>query len=165
MANHSQFEEGGSAVLYIRHSSACQDGQSSIDGEQEAMMTFSDSHGIEIVGVYTDEGRAGGDEDGNARPALTRLLTDAQSPEFLFDKVLIYSWSRLTGSVDEALVLKSQLRNHGVRVVSVTEPAGSSPTESLIDSIIQALTAYERERHSEATRRGIAAARRRREGS
>ena len=79
MVNHDQFEEGGSAALYIRHSSACQDGQSSIAGQTEAMMTFADSHGIEIVGVYTDEGRAGEDEDGNARPALTELMTDAQS--------------------------------------------------------------------------------------
>ena len=165
MVNHDQFEEGGSAALYIRQSSPYQDGQSSIDGQKEAMIKFAELHGIEIVGVYADEGCGGKDEDGNARPALTGLLTDAQSPEVLFDKVLVYSLSRLTRSADEALVLKSLLRKHGVRVVSVTEPAGPSPTESLIDGIFEAADAFLRERHSEDTRRGIAAARRRREGS
>ena len=165
MVNHDQFEEGGSAVLYIWQSSAYQDGQSSIAGQKEAMMKFAQEHGIEIVGVYTDEGRSGKDEDGNALPALTGLLTAAQSPEFLFDKVLVYSLSRVTGSAPEALVLKSLLRNHGVRVVSVTEPADPSAMQSFIVGIFEAVDSYQRECHSEDTRRGIAAARRRREGS
>ena len=165
MVNHDQFEEGGSAVLYIRQSSPCQDGQSSIDGQKEAMMKFAQDHGIEIVGVYTDEGRSGKDEDGNALPALTGLLTAAQSPEVLFDKVLVYARSRLTRSPHEALVFMSLLRKHGVRVVSVTEPADPSAMQSFIVGIFEAADAFLRERHSEDTRRGIAAARRRRQCS
>ena len=151
--------------MYVRWSSANQDGQSSIAGQKEAMKKFAELYGIEIVGVITNEGGTGKEGVGNASPALTRLLTAAQSPEYLFDKVLVYSWSRLTRSSHEARVLKSLLSRHGVKVVSVTEPAGPSPTERLIDVIIQALAAYERECHSEATRRGIAAARRRRQCS
>ena len=151
--------------MYVRWSSDNQDGQSSIAGQKEAMKKFAEEHGIEIVGVITGEGGVGENEYGNASPALTRLLTAAQSPESLFDKVLVYSWSRLTRSAHEARVLKSLLSRHGVKVVSVTEPGGPPPTERLIDVLFTIFEAWQRECHSEATRRGIAAARRRRQCS
>ena len=76
----------------------------------------------------------------------------------------MFSLSRVTRSALEAAMIRSLLRRHGVTVVSVTEPACPSPTERMIDSIVQLINAEFRKLHSEATRRGIEAARLRRQG-
>ena len=115
---------------------------------------------------YVDVGK------GSALPALQSLLADAKSPERGFDTVLVYSFARLSRDMVEFHAIRLGLREVGVELVSVSEDGVSStPTDRLIESIIQAVNDYHRrvddccrERHSQATRRGIEVARRRRQG-
>ena len=72
--------------------------------------------------------------------------------------------SRLSRNILEFQTIVSVLEESGVTVTSVTETVGSSSTDSLLGSFIRALEEFERKRHREATRRGIAAARLRRQG-
>jgi DNA invertase Pin-like site-specific DNA recombinase len=57
----------------------------------------------------------------------------------------------------------SEFRDLGITLISVTEPVGYLSTDRYIKSSIQAMNDLSREQHSRDTRRGIAAARLRRQ--
>ena len=130
------------------------------------MQEFVQQNGSGNIVWYVDVGK------GSALPALQSLLADAKSPERGFDTVLVYSFARLSRDMVEFHAIRLGLREVGVELVSVSEDGVSStPTDRLIESIIQAVNDYHRrvddccrERHSQATRRGIEVARRRRQG-
>ena len=129
------------------------------------MQEFVQQNGSGNIVWYVDVGK------GSALPALQALLADAKATDRGFDTVLVYSFARLSRDMVECHAIRLGLREVGVELVSVSEDGVSStPTDRLIESIIQAVNDYHRrfddhcrERHSQATRRGIEAARRRRD--
>ena len=154
---------------YIRNSSANPvDSQLSIAAQKDRMKKFAQANGFEIVGWYVDGGDDDAEDDASegsgSLPALDALLADARSPGRGFDTVLVWKFSRLSRNALEFITIESVLEKFGVTVTSVTETVGSSSTDSLLGSFIRALEEFERKRHREATRRGIAAARLRRQG-
>ena len=167
MVDHDHFEGGGFAG-YIRVSpgNADADVQRSVAAQKQMLEKFTEEDGSGTIVWYVDI------DDGIAPPALQALLADAKAPDRGFDTVLVYSFARLSRDMVEFHAIRLGLREVGVELVSVSEDGVSStPTDRLIESIIQAVNDYHRrfddhcrERHSQATRRGIAAARRRREG-
>ena len=70
----------------------------------------------------------------------------------------------LNRNIVEFHVIKSKLRKSGVTLVSVMEPDTSTPTGRLVECLIQMMNDSYRAQHSEDTRRGIEAARRRCQG-
>ena len=110
-----------------------------------------------------DDAEDDASEGSGSLPAREALLADARSPERV-DTVLVWKRSRLSRNILEFQTIVSVLEESGVTVTSVTETVGSSSTDSLLGSFIRALEEFERKRHREATRRGIAAARLRRQG-
>ena len=153
-----------SAVGYIRVSLQGDDAQKSVDEQKRSINRYADERGIEIVNWYVDG-------SGVERSSLQDLLTVARSPDHSFDEVLVWRMSYLVGSIPEFHAIRSELEESGVKVVSVTESDTNSPVSRSVDDIaqavnayVQALDAYDRERHREATRRGIYLARRRRQG-
>ena len=139
----------------------------SIDAQKNEIEKFAQANGLEIVGWYVDGGDDDAEDDASegsgSLPAREALLADARSPERV-DTVLVWKRSRLSRNILEFQTIVSVLEESGVTVTSVTETVGSSSTDSLLGSFIRALEDFERKRHREATRRGIAAARLRRQG-
>ena len=167
MVDHDHFEGRGFAG-YIRVSpgNTYADVQRSVAAQKQMLEKFTEEDGSGTIVWYVDVGK------GSALPALQSLLADAKSPERGFDTVVIYSFARLSRDMVELHAIRLGLREVGVELVSVSEDGVSStPTDRLIESIIQAVNDYHRrfndhcrERHSQATRRGIEVARRRRQG-
>ena len=165
----NNFGEGRRAARYIRSSSANRaDAQLSIAAQKEKITQFARANGFEIVGCYVDGGDDDAKDDGSegsgSLPALEALLADSRSPKPGFDTVLVSDFSRLSGKIVELQTIISELRESGVTVTSVTEPAGSTSADILVASIIRCFDEFCREQHREATRQGIAAARLRRQG-
>ena len=146
MVDHTDhFEEGGQAAGYIRVSSANQDTHLSVAAQKREIAEFAQANGLEIVGWYVD-GEDDDSDDAIALPARQLLLTDAKSPDRLFDTVLLCTMSRPSRSLAEALAIMLELRESGVTVVSVTE---STPAERLFEGIIQVVDDFVKERHGE----------------
>ena len=167
MVEHN-FGKDRRAAGYIRNSSANQvDAQLSIAAQKNEIEKFAQANGLEIVGWYVDGGDDDAEDDASegsgSLPAREALLADARSPERV-DTVLVWKRSRLSRNILEFQTIVSVLEESGVTVTSVTETVGSSSTDSLLGSVIRVLEEFERKRHREATRRGIAAARLRRQG-
>ncbi len=166
----SESENRRNAAGYIRASSAHPDTHRSFAAQKETIEQWALENGYDVVGWYVDEGTTSGDAGGDPAGSdddpsrLWELLADAGSSGRCFDTVLVWSLSRLSRNIVESHAVKSELRKSGVTVVSVSEPDAPTPTDRLIESIIQTLDDFQRELHAEDTRRGIEAARRRREG-
>ena len=151
------FKVRRSAGGYIWVPLAGDDAQKCVDEHKRLINRYADERGIEIVKWYVDEGSGSGVE----QSSLQDLLTAARSPDHSFDEVLVCRMSWLIRSIPE-------FQESCVKVVLVTESDTSSPVSRSVDDIVQAIKAsmqaFHRECHREATRRGIYAARRRRQG-
>ena len=146
------FKVRRSAVGYIWVFLEGDDTQKSVDEQKRLINRYADERGIEIVKWYVD---------GVEGSSLQDLLTAARSPDHSFDEVLGCRISWLARSIPE-------FQESCVKVVSVTESDTSSPVSRSVDDLVQAIKAdmeaFNRECHREATRRGIYAARHRRQG-
>ena len=78
--------------------------------------------------------------------------------------MLVCRFSSLDRSIVEFHAIKAELQRRGVTLVSVAESDVPTPMDRLVEGIIQTIDEYHRALHSDATRWGIAAARRRRQG-
>ena len=167
MVEHDNSRERRS-VGYVRVSSgnSPSEAQEGIAAQKQAILEWARREGLRNVGWYVD-GEPGSedsdDEDESFRPALRRLLADARFPNSNFRTLLVWKLSRLSRTIAEFREVASKLRECGVTVVSIMESDEPTPAEGIIQDIIRTMDEYQRDLHSEDTRRGIAAARRRRQ--
>ena len=105
-----------SAALYARVSTVEQAKGHSINAQIERLRLYAQEHALLVNDEYIDPGFQGDTED---RPALRRLLADGRAGKF--DVVLVYRFDRIFRDVRLFLNAEHDLRQHGVRLVSVTE--------------------------------------------
>src|SRR6185295_18153686 len=104
------------AAIYARVSTAEQAEGHSIDAQLDNLRAFAQERGHQLAGEYVDPGFQGDTED---RPALRRLLLDARNRAF--DLVLVYRFDRIFRDVRLFLNADHELRQHDVRLISITE--------------------------------------------
>jgi len=104
------------AALYVRVSTAEQAEGYSIDAQLEKLRTYAKQFSYRIYDEYIDAGFQG---DTVARPALQQLLQSARSRNF--QVVLVFRFDRLFREVRLFLNTEHELREHGIRIVSITE--------------------------------------------
>ncbi|MDP3063153.1 MAG: recombinase family protein [Chloroflexota bacterium] len=126
-------------VLYARVSSDKQDVDLSISAQLRALREYAARNGCEVVREYVDEAESGRTAD---RPQFQRMIAEARRPSKSFQEVLIWKFSRFARSREDAIVFKSLLKKHGVRVISITEPSEDSPTGKLMEAIIESLDEF-----------------------
>jgi DNA invertase Pin-like site-specific DNA recombinase len=121
-------EQGGEpnerlrAAQYLRMSSDNQ--RYSTENQKNALAEYAELHGFSIVATYIDAGKSGLSLKG--REALRQLLSDALSPQKLFDVILVLDvsrWGRFQNP-DQAAHYEFLCRQAGVRVLYCTEPFG-----------------------------------------
>lgn len=102
------------AAEYVRMSTEHQ--QYSADNQTEVIRRYAEQRGFEIVKSYGDEGKSGLTVGG--RPALQRLLNDADRGQTDFRALLVYDVSRLGRwqDTDEAASHELRLRQAGIKV-------------------------------------------------
>ena len=150
---------GKLAVGYVRTSVEGEDAELFVSAQKQKIEQYAAEVGVQVSDWYVDVGYSGRGMEGTG---VQRLLADARSEKPAFDVVLVWRYSRLGPDAVGLGWAKVVLRKSGVRLVSVSEPVGSGTVEQFCESVIQLFEEAYREIHSEATRRGIQAARRRR---
>src|SRR6266849_8088978 len=109
-----------------------------------------------VADHYDDGGYTGGNLE---RPALQKLLTDLKAGKI--DCVVIYKVDRLSRSLLDFARLMEIFEQHGVSLVSVTQPLNTtSSLGRLTLNILLSFAQFEREIIADRTRDKMAAARR-----
>jgi site-specific DNA recombinase len=105
---------------------------------------------------YEDRNLSGATTD---RPALQRLLTDAEAGRF--DVLLVYKLDRISRRLIDFLDLLARLERCGVSVVSITQSIDTgNPTGRLMVNLLGSFAEYEREQIAQRVADKMLAARR-----
>src|ERR687898_314531 len=107
------------AALYERVSSEEQVEGYSLDAQDRAGRLYCETHGLEAVHVYRDEGRSGRTDDLSKRPAFRQMLNDAEAG--LFDVVVVHKLDRFARNRRVAFEAFERLAKARVGFVSLSE--------------------------------------------
>jgi site-specific DNA recombinase len=113
------------AAAYLRVSTEGQTGEDKfgLPAQEEAILSYAASQGIEIVAWYKDEGISGATLD---RPGLQQLLTDAGAGGF--DTLLVAKMDRVARDLFYSLFIEKELLLNEVQIISCSEPvSGHDP--------------------------------------
>jgi DNA invertase Pin-like site-specific DNA recombinase len=111
--------------------------------------------GWEVTCEYVDEGVSGSKE---SRPALNRLMTDAQRRRF--DAVLVWKIDRFGRSLKHLVTALADLDAYGVAFVSLRDNLDlSTPTGRLMFAVIGAMAEFELSLTKDRVRCGLVNAR------
>ncbi|MCL2755499.1 MAG: recombinase family protein [Firmicutes bacterium] len=120
------------AVIYARFSSVGQNEQS-IDGQIRVCKEHAEKMGYKIVKVYNDKARTGTND---RRPEFQNMVDEAGLK--IFQVILVYKFDRFARNRHDSMLYKAQLRrDHGVRVVSATEPVSDDEGGEIYEMFLE----------------------------
>ncbi len=123
-------------VVYMRYSTDHQKA-TSLDRQLAEINKFCQKNDIQICNIFADPGYSGTNVK---RPAFQRMVQEAsQKPEW--NLILVYDLSRFSRNVRDASHYKDYFRDHGIDVLSVTEPFTHSEANRLLENIVDAINA------------------------
>jgi DNA invertase Pin-like site-specific DNA recombinase len=130
---------------------------STLHGQQDPEMQLSElreyvtRRGLSIHEEYVDQGVSGSKE---SRPALNRLMTDAQKCRF--DAVLVWKIDRFGRSLKHLVNSLADLSVYGIAFISLRDNLDlSTPSGRLMFQIIGAMAEFERALIQERVRAGL----------
>ena len=139
--------------LLLRVSSEEQRDRETIEIQRDFLNEYCRLYGLEIAGVYADDG-VSGTIPLHERPEGRRLLEDARAGKFA--TLLVYRLDRLGRSLLVIVDAHDRLQAAGVALKSATEPIDTSnPSGRLIFQMLASFAEYERETIGERTRAGL----------
>ncbi len=137
------------AALYARVSSERQEKEQTIGSQLDALRSYANHHGLELVEEFIDEGYSAARLD---RPGLDRMRDLAEHGSF--EVLLTYCTDRLARKfVLQALILE-ELEQFGVKVIFLEGGAADDPQSKLMHQITGAVAEFERAKITERYRRG-----------
>lgn len=106
------------AVIYARFSSVGQNEQT-IDGQIRVCREYAEREGLSVIGIYDKDKAKSASKETEKRKDLHRMFADAETGAFQY--IIVYKMDRFARNRNESRIFKSELANHGVRVLSATE--------------------------------------------
>ena len=142
-------------ALYIRVSTDKQE-ELSPDAQKRLLLDYAKAHNIFISPeyIFVENGISGRKAD--KRPEFQKMISIAKADEPPFSLILVWKFSRFARNQEESIVYKSMLKKqHGVDVVSITEPLIDGPFGGLIERIIEWMDEYYSINLSQEVKRGM----------
>lgn len=142
-------------ALYIRVSTDKQE-ELSPDAQKRLLLDYAKAHNIFISPeyIFVENGISGRKAD--KRPEFQKMISIAKTDEPPFSVILVWKFSRFARNQEESIVYKSMLKKqHGVDVVSITEPLIDGPFGGLIERIIEWMDEYYSINLSQEVKRGM----------
>ncbi len=145
------------AAIYLRVSTEMQTGRDgdaegySIPAQREAGTRKAAELGAELVAEFSDPGVSG---QTDKRKGLQALLERIRTVGDI-DYVIVWKLSRLSRNPLLDATLELELKEHGVRLISVTENIDETPGGKLLKRILNVINAYEVDNLSQGVSAGI----------
>jgi DNA invertase Pin-like site-specific DNA recombinase len=136
-------------VLYARVSTL--HGQQDPEMQLSELREYATRRGLSIYQEYVDHGISGSEE---SRPALNRLMSDAQRCRF--DAVLVWKIDRFGRSLKHLVNSLADLSAYGIAFISLRDNLDlSTPSGRLMFQIIGAMAEFERALIQERVKAGL----------
>jgi site-specific DNA recombinase len=137
-------------ILYARVSTRGQAERGySLRQQVEALRTYAESKGYDLLTEITDDGYSGMTLD---RPGLDHVRELVEMGDV--DLVLAQDRDRFAREPAYIYILKRELAEHGTKLKALNDKGDDSPVGELTDGILDQLSKYERALITERTRRG-----------
>jgi len=125
------------AAIYMRVSTK-NHGQT-IETQRVALVEFAKNRGFDIVAEYADQGISGSKD---SRPALDRLMKDAQAKKF--NAVIVARFDRFARSTKHLVLALEQFNHLGIDFISLSEPVDTpTPMGKMIFTVLGAVAELE----------------------
>ena len=129
------------AVIYTRVSSKIQLDNLSLETQLKGCTEFAKRFGYNICGQF---GGTYESAQSDERKELVRMMNFAKKTKEKISIILVYSLERFSRTGDNAIWLSRELRQHGITIVSVTQPIDTSnPSGVLQQNILFLFSQYD----------------------
>ena len=142
------------AVVYARVSTGEQaEHELSIPDQIARCKASCAGKGWDIAGAYVDRGYSATTDN---RPDFQRMLRDAECTPPPFDVILVYALSRFTRNLEDLLVIERQLKQRGIRLISITQDVGDGDTAPIMRNFIGMFDEHQSRETSKHVKRAMA---------
>ena len=140
------------AYVYLRVSTLIQVEGKSLEGQLKEIEAYCKAYNIEIVKVYSDEGKSGKSIEG--RPQFKQLLKDVEEKEEV-EYIIVWKLSRFGRNARETLNSLEFLQKHNCNLIAKEEHLDSSDKNGrFMITLLSAMAEMERENIIEQTLNG-----------
>ncbi len=140
------------AVIYARVSSDSQDIDLSISAQVRALRDYAAKNGHDVVREFVDEAESGRT---SARPAFREMIALAKTKQPPFEAILVWKLNRFARNREDSIIYKKQLKDKGIRVISINEPVDDTPSGHMFEGFIETIDQFYSENMGEDIRRGL----------
>lgn len=141
------------AILYLRVSTEEQVDNFSLDTQEDICRKEAKRKGYIVTEVFREEGKSAKSIVG--RPVLTEVLKHCRKNKRHIDALFVYRLDRLSRQTSDYLSIRKTLIECDVKLVSATEPTGTTPTETLLETILASFAQHDNDVRSERTKNGL----------
>ena len=129
----NEVEEARRVAAYLRVNADGVVGGTQLIEQQNAVQRFADENGLEVYHWYVETGSGSA---GAEHPALDRLLADVASDARDFDRLVVWSLSRLGRSRVRLAAACRELADCGVALISVSEAAAGHRFDRVVQDLL-----------------------------
>lgn len=136
------------AVIYARYSSDMQR-QESIDAQIRAIEEYCKKNQILIKRTYIDEAQSATTDH---RDQFLQMIKDTK--ELKVDYCIVHKLDRFSRNRYDSAFYKRELKQNGVRVLSVLEQLDDSPESIILESVLEGMSEYYSKNLAREVRKG-----------
>ena len=123
-------------VIYARISSDKQS-ENSIEAQLRMCRQWAEQNGHEVVREYVDHGFSAKTANRDAFQQMVKAVLAGQA-----DAILVHKLDRFSRNREDSVTYKAMLRRKGKQVISVSEPLGNTPTDRLLEGMLETLNEF-----------------------
>ena len=127
-------------IIYVRVSSEEQVSGTSLAFQEDICRNYCVQHDIDVLNVFTEEGESAKTTD---RTALLQALELCRKQRNQIGAFVVAKVDRLARNTEDHFYIRRVLTQNGVRLHSVTEPIGNSPTEKFVETMLAASAEFD----------------------
>jgi DNA invertase Pin-like site-specific DNA recombinase len=129
-------------IIYTRVSSEEQIEGTSLASQEEFCRRFCEQRGIDLVGVFREEGESAKDLSLNNRSQFLAGLEFCRREKDIAAFV-VYRVDRFARNTEDHFSVRRILAGYGTALYSVTEPIGNKPAEKFIETVLAGAAEYD----------------------
>lgn len=126
------------AVAYARFSSENQR-EESLDAQVRGIQDYANRNGFVILKIYADRAVSARTDQ---RPEFQRMFSDIRNGIVVPNAILVHKFDRFSRDRADSAVYKRELKQRGMRLISVLEAVDDSPESIILEGLLESLAEY-----------------------